>query len=142
MKYAKKISAVLCACLLLLGFAIPVLAQTRSTSFVYHRFTDVPAIGGGTSVITESTRSTKVTNGGVGTFKAQTASLLRPYAQLVNSNNDPRSDYTQLSSNNTIYYTTLRNAVINYYYYPRVKSHTFELNKTTVELWYSSDEVK
>ena len=141
MKHKKKITTLLAA-VMFVSFFTPVMAQTRSTSWVYHYFVDIPGWGKTQTVITESTRSLKQTTSGVGSFKGSTGSSLRPMAQLVNSSALERSDNITIVQNNVTYYSTLRNAEVNYYYYPRVRSHNFEPNTTGLELWYSSDELK
>lgn len=139
MKYAKKISLLLCCAVFVLCLSVPVVATTY---LVDYYFKDIPRLGGTQSAITSSTRSEKVTTSVVGTFKGQTGSWLRPYAHLVNSNGVERCDYVQINSNNVIYYSALRNTELHYYYYPEVKSYALEPNKTGLELWYSSDEVR
>ena len=141
MKHKNKIT-ILIGAMMFICFFTPVMAQTRSLSWVYYYFVDIPAWGKTQTVITESTRSLKQTNSVVGTFKGSTGSSLRPMVQLVNSSAVERSDNTTIETNNVIYYSTLRNAEINHYYYPRARSHNFEFNTTGLELWYSSDELR
>lgn len=141
MKHKKKITILLGAIMFVCLFT-PVMAQTRSTSWVYYYFKEIPRFNGVQTAITESTRSLKQTSSEVGSFKGSTGSVLRPSAQLVNSNGNERSEYVEISSNNIIYYSTLRNAEVNYWYYPRVKSNNLEFNITGIELYYSSDKLK
>ena len=124
--------------------ATPILAanQTRSVNWIFYYCKDIPAGGGIQTVIDASTRSVKQTESSLGTFKGSTGSWFRPKAQLVNSNGEQRSKWTTIYSNDTVYNTTLENAKVGYYYYPRVQSNPSEWNVTGIELYFSSDNLK